>query len=124
MSIYKGEWPEGAFIEANIKVSVDGQPLPVLGKEVPGSGQSFGWGNFSRWANEKTLAESILLYEIHNVMGVPDGKAQQHVIALMDKFLTEHVAKFDYKWSLTGEDIQHWIAKIAPEVWGRITSGK
>src|SRR5689334_4752341 len=118
MSTYAGKWPQSPqFNESDIKVTVDDKPLPVLDTEVAGAGHIFGWGSFSRWADIKLLAYSLLLYEMRDVINLPEQKARRNAIALSDFFVNEVATKFDKQWTMTSEDIQQWIEKRHSEIW-------
>lgn len=125
MSTYTGKWPQGSQRnEAEIRVTVDGQPLEALSLEMPGSGNTFGWGSFSRWVDEKLLAYSLLLHELHNVMGQPMSEARVAAIALTDPFMKDYVARFDKEWTLTSEQISSWIEKQHGDIWAGIVAHK
>lgn len=120
MSTYQGKWPEDSPIGANVQVTVDGQPLSPIDRDVPGAGQAFGWGGFSRWANSKLLSFSILQHEFQKVMGLPEAVAHKHVIDLGDAFLDEQILKLGREWSMTSEDIHKWIEQKHPTEWAAI----
>jgi hypothetical protein len=118
MSTYTGKWPQSTpFSPSDIQVNVDGHPLLALASEVAGAGQVYGWGSFSRWADIKLLAYSIMLYEMRDVLQLPEQKARRNAIALADFFVDEVAIKFDKQWTITSEEIQQWIEKRHSEIW-------
>ncbi len=123
MSTYQGRVPEkGPYNQADIQVMVDGQPLPSAQADVPEAGNVFGWGNFSPRANKKLLAYSILIHELHNVIGLPTSMAHRVAFDIGDRFADERVFKFDRRWSLTSEEISQWIKETYPEKWRELSS--
>ena len=119
MSIYKGQWPER---NEQIIVTVDGQPLQHAEAEVPGTGQTFGWGQFSPYTGKKLLAYSLLIHEMHHVMGLPRSTAHKYLLDMGDVFLDDQVAKLGRQWSLTSEEIGRWIKDKFPKIWDDLTS--
>jgi hypothetical protein len=118
MSTYSGKWPQSTpFSPSDIQVNVDGHSLPSLASEVAGAGQVFGWGSFSRWADIKLLAYSMMLYEMRDVLKLPEQKARHNAIALSDFFVDEVAIKFDKQWTMSSEEIQQWIEKRHSEIW-------
>jgi len=123
MSIYKGQLPDKAVnLEAEMQVTVDGQPLPPAEAEVPGAGQTFGWGIYSTYRGKKLLSYSLLLHEMHRVMGLPRPTAHKYIIELGDFFMDDQVAKFDRQWSMTSEEIGKWIKQKFPKTWDEVSS--
>src|SRR5689334_7655884 len=87
MSTYQGRVPEqGPYNKANTQVLVDGQPLPTAEAAVTEAESVFGWDNFSPWANKKLLAYSMLIYELHNVIGLPTSTAHRFAFDTGDRF--------------------------------------
>jgi hypothetical protein len=118
MCTYVGQWPQTTpFSEADILVTADGQPLEPLAKEVAGAGEVFGWGSFSRWADIKLLAYSLLLHEMHNLVNLPEEKARKIAVNLSDSFVSDVVSRFPKQWTMTSEDIRQWIDRKHSEVW-------
>jgi hypothetical protein len=125
MSIYQGQWPEIVTANRpNIRVMVDDHPLPPAEAEVPGVGQAFGWGNFSPFANKKLLAYSLLIYELHEVMGLSRATAHKYLIDLGESFMEDVVARLGAQWSLDSETIQQWLREHFPTMWDEMKAGE
>ena len=125
MSIYQGQWPEsGVPNKASIRVSVDGHPLPQAEAEVPGVGLEFGWGVFSPFANRKRLAYSLLIYELHDVMGLSRATAHKYLIDIGDSFLEGVVDRLSANWSLDSEAIRQWLSEHYPTLWDELKAGE
>ena len=120
MSAYKGQLPEKAVIaDKDIKVTVDGQPLPPDRAEVPTTGQAFGWGTASTWTGRKLLAFSMLF---HNCMDLPNSVVHSYLIDIADLFMEDQIAKLEKNWTMTSEDIGQWIKVKCPKVWADLMS--
>jgi hypothetical protein len=125
MSIYQGQWPETTDPnKSNVRVMVDDHPLPAAEAEVPGVGQAFGWGTFSPFANRKLLAYSLLIYEMHEVMGLSRAAAHKYLIDIGDSFMEDMVAKLGAKWSLDSETIRQWFREHYQTIWDELTTGE
>jgi hypothetical protein len=118
MCTYVGQWPQsGPVDESTIVVTADGQPLPPLAKELAGAGEHFGWGSFSRWADTRLLAYTMLFHEMCDLIKLPEPRAHKVASTLADFFVTDIASRFDKQWTLTSEDIRNWIERKHSEVW-------
>lgn len=124
MSLYRGQWPEIEIRDrASIRVMVDDRPLPSAEAEVPGVGQVFGWGSFSPFANKKLLAYSILIYELHEVLGLSRAAAHKYLIDIGDSFMEDVIARLGAQWSLDSEAIGQWLSEHFPRLWDEVKAG-
>lgn len=114
MCTYIGKWPQS---NEGIVVTADGQPLAGLVSAVAGAGEQFGWGSFSRWADTKLLAYTMLLHEMRDLIKLPDARAHKIASTLADFFVTDVASRFDKQWTITSDDIRNWIERKHSEVW-------